>query len=684
MGKKLKLVFAIHNHQPVGNFDHVFSECFNKCYKPFLSVLKRHPTIKISIHFTGPLLEWIRTNQNEYFDELRHLIKKGQLEMLGGGFYEPILSILPKSDAIGQIKMQSDYLQKHFDQTPSGVWLAERIWDGSTPEILSTAGIDYTIIDDTHFKYAGFNQENINGYYVSERLGHKVNVFPIDKNLRYMIPFADPQKIIDYLGLCAERNPNSSVCYADDGEKFGVWPETFNTCYEERWLDRFFDIIEENNDWIEVVPAGEVLKEQRSNGLAYLPNASYEEMLEWALPLNAAYRYKLMKKSLEGQHIYGQVKDFIRGGIWPNFLVKYPESNLMYRKMLRVSNYVNSAKVSKEVKERAKDELYKGQCNCSYWHGLFGGLYLNYLRHSIYHHLMTAERIINSNMGKPSLGRDIVIKEEDYTCNGLSELVVENADFFYLFDPNCGGALVELDYKPKTFNLSNVMTRRKEAYHLDLARNDHENSARVDEFYYDKYSRYSFMDHFFAESTRAIDLLDCSYKEDGDFIGEVYETVEKSKNSFVLKRDGTFGDSKLPVTITKSFNFASKGDVVDVEYEIANNSSSDIDTTFGVEFNFTLLAGRDDGRFYEVNDEQLEGDKRYLVSVGESTNVNSVAMVDLWSGIRIRIATPQNVCNPKNFHYSLKLVGLYNRLKKRGYYEQNHSFNGFVGVLSIC
>ena len=82
---------------------------------------------------------------------------------------------------------KQDYLKKHFDCVPPGAWLAERVWDGSNPEILEEAGIRYTIIDDTHFKYAGFHQEDIHGYYVTERLGARVNVIPIDKNLRYMM-----------------------------------------------------------------------------------------------------------------------------------------------------------------------------------------------------------------------------------------------------------------------------------------------------------------------------------------------------------------------------------------------------------------------------------------------------------------------------------------------------------------
>ena len=40
-----------------------------------------------------------------------------------------------------------------------------------------------------------------------------------------------------------------------------------------------------------------------------------------------------------------------------------------------------SAKVAKlsakaKLSEKARTHLYRGQCNCPYWHGVFGGLYL--------------------------------------------------------------------------------------------------------------------------------------------------------------------------------------------------------------------------------------------------------------------------------------------------------------------
>ena len=52
-------VFAVHNHQPAGNFDSVFEEAFRHSYEPFLEVLERHPAVKCTQLWTGTLLEWL-------------------------------------------------------------------------------------------------------------------------------------------------------------------------------------------------------------------------------------------------------------------------------------------------------------------------------------------------------------------------------------------------------------------------------------------------------------------------------------------------------------------------------------------------------------------------------------------------------------------------------------------------
>ena len=50
--KKVNFIFAIHNHQPVGNFDHVAEEAYQKSYLPLMEVLRDHPWFRFCIHHT--------------------------------------------------------------------------------------------------------------------------------------------------------------------------------------------------------------------------------------------------------------------------------------------------------------------------------------------------------------------------------------------------------------------------------------------------------------------------------------------------------------------------------------------------------------------------------------------------------------------------------------------------------
>ena len=153
--RKVNLVFGIHCHQPAGNFDFVFEEVYQRSYLPFIEVVSRHPGVKMTLHYTGGLLEWIEDHHPEWFDLVLPLVEAGQVELLGGGYYEPILASIPEEDRRSQIQLLSNYLLDKFGQSPRGMWLAERIWESSIVPSLVKSKIEYVLVDDSHFISAG-------------------------------------------------------------------------------------------------------------------------------------------------------------------------------------------------------------------------------------------------------------------------------------------------------------------------------------------------------------------------------------------------------------------------------------------------------------------------------------------------------------------------------------------------
>src|SRR2546427_12094430 len=101
-------VMAVHAHRPVGNFDGVFAAAYDDAYAPFLALLERRPSLRIGLHTSGPLLEWLERERPEDLTRLTKLVERGQVEPWGGAMYEPSPPALPQHGRQGQIAARSD------------------------------------------------------------------------------------------------------------------------------------------------------------------------------------------------------------------------------------------------------------------------------------------------------------------------------------------------------------------------------------------------------------------------------------------------------------------------------------------------------------------------------------------------------------------------------------------------
>ena len=125
----LLFAFGVHIHQPVGNFDHVIDEHVREAYAPFLERLSTAGLLPISLHVSGPLLEWLEEHGSPFLDLIGRLAAEGKLELLLSGFYEPILAALPRADRIEQIAWMREHLRDRFGVEARGLWLTERVWE---------------------------------------------------------------------------------------------------------------------------------------------------------------------------------------------------------------------------------------------------------------------------------------------------------------------------------------------------------------------------------------------------------------------------------------------------------------------------------------------------------------------------------------------------------------------------
>lgn len=645
---KVHFAFCIHNHQPIGNFEHIFEEAYQKSYKPFLETLERHPSLKVNLHYSGCLLEWLQAKHPKFLNRIAKIVRQGRCELLGGGFYEPILPMIPAEDARGQLDLMNSYLRKNFGVIPKGVWLAERVWEPNLPSILASSGLEYTALDDTHFLSAGIREEDLVGYFITEDQAKPFAVFPISMKLRYTVPFRVPEETIDYFRSFSQRGSEAVLTLADDGEKFGLWPGTYKWVYEEGWLERFLGSLEENSDWLDTITFSDCLSNFPPSSKVYLPTASYEEMTHWALPADTGQNLENVIKALKDGNLYEGYRPFLRGGYFRNFLAKYPEANHLHKKMLYISSRLKALKDKKDF-NLARIFLYRGQCNCSYWHGVFGGLYLPHLRNATYDNLLRCETLIDK-----STRTSLKLEEVDFDADRLNELYLTTGSINLIVDPDEGGVIKEIDYLKKPVNITCVLSRRKESYHRSLVERSKSSAHQIGQksiheierpapkgveeyLFYDGYTHWSLIDHILSTESSSDDfkygrikwlrpLFDKPYDIKKDVSGRQIRIFLTRKENF------SYNNSQFSLTIEKEIAIFKNKSEIQFGYLLKNAGEIRLDFIFASEFSLGLPGNeriatsdrfkiRDEARKFSVNfssDKKLNWWQVPLLTVSQS------------------------------------------------------------------
>ena len=618
--KSIHLGLLLHNHQPVGNFPWVFQQVYEEAYLPMIEALERHPEVRLSLHYTGSLLDWMEEAQPAFLLRLALLVKRQQVEIVSGGYYEPILSSIPDTDKVAQIRRLTERIQRVFGTRATGMWIAERVWEPDLPKFLREAGIDWTILDDVHFKNVGLEDHDLLGYYATEDQSSTLKMYATSKSLRYTIPWRPVREAIENLHSLATSDGRRIAVMGDDGEKFGSWPGTRSYCWgsdsKPGWTEEFFTALEQNAAWLHTIPLGEYARNYPALGRIYIPTSSYIEMTEWALPPRKSYAFGKLLHHLEEEKRH-DILQFMRGGFWRNFLVRYPEINNQHKKMLRVHQNVYDAGATPET---GIIQLWKAQANDTYWHGLFGGIYMGHVRSAIYHHLIKAENAADlARFGAIHWQR---YEFTDFDRDSRDELIVESDQQNLYIDPQRGGTLFEWDIRRSMHNLLSVMTRHEESYHETLRQFEQERrqqeayithqlhsqqgyilasdepisphttvrtkEANLDKYLViDPYRRNSLIDHFLAPGITLEHFAQVRYEEQGNFVQLPYETMVKHDSSGItitlardgqVKRPGALGP--LPVHLQKTLFIPLGEENLIVRYTIHNKGQTRLQTRF--------------------------------------------------------------------------------------------------------
>jgi hypothetical protein len=657
----------LHNHQPVGNFPWVFQQVYEEAYLPMIEALERHPEIRLSLHYSGSLLDWLAEVQPAFLQRIHRLVQREQVEIVGGGYYEPILPAIPDSDKIAQICRLSEHLERTFGVKPDGLWLAERVWEPTLPGLLHQAGVEWTILDDNHLKNVGLNDDDLYGYYTTEDQSSVLKVYATKKALCHTIPFHPPQDIIELLRRLATPDGSRIVIMGNDGEKFGSWSETYAHCWNTNgragWVEEFFTLLEQNSAWLHTIPLGEYARTYPALGRIYIPTSSYIEMTEWALPAKESYLFGKLLRTLREEKRQ-DVLQFMHGGFWRNFLARYDEANNQHKKMLRVHTHVYDAGATEES---GFTHLLKAQANDAYWHGLFGGIYMSSIRSAVYHHLIKAENAADAILhGGVSWQH---YEFTDFERDTQQKLLIESDQQNLYLDPQHGGSLFEWDMRRSAHNMLCVMTRREEGYHQTLREFERKRRRQASLAFHqeqlpgqesqeqlsgqesgepasphimvrtkehnldrylivDRYRRASLIDHFLPFGLPLENFSQMRYEDQGNFATRPYQSeVQQNEEGIhvtfwrdgMVQRPGAL--SPIPIRLTKTLWVPLAEEKLVIFYTIENKSAARLQTQFATEWNFNMLGGGHNPQAYYCINGQ-ENAMAYFDSTAEYMGVS--------------------------------------------------------------
>ncbi|MGI9255725.1 MAG: alpha-amylase/4-alpha-glucanotransferase domain-containing protein, partial [Salinispira sp.] len=510
MSKKL-LIFGSVYSPPIGIFKEDIEISYWNYYRPLLKILYSYPKIPVVLFFTGTLLSWIEENHGEFLDVMAEMVKRRQLEILGGAYYAPMLNLISRQDCIGQIELLTTYIRKHFGRRPRGCWITEQIWEPPMPSIIQSAGINYIFLNEYHFWKAGFEERDFHTPCITEDQGKTLVVFPMVHDVYQHFWDMKPDSIRKKIEM-ADLGRENQVISLIHGIRHDISNSSHTESHLTAVLSELSALIDDNK--IELILPHQYLRTRRKLSRGYFPPTSYDEMQAYD-SISALENYLHHKGTLTSG--VGRT-GYYYGSLFRQNLSRYPEVNLMYAKMHFVQRLTAHIRGDKYRKQAAREELWHGQTHAPFWHGEHGGVYVNNYRKEVYAALIRSEKITREQgIFAPS------IISLDFDMDGLDEFLYQGNQI-NAYVHSLGGILFELDFIPSPWNFLDTMGRYPEVYH----------QSNQEAQGYDTYPRRAFVDHFFTPEA-TIEQFDRMISEDEGMFSTARYKIESENRSMSKK-----------------------------------------------------------------------------------------------------------------------------------------------------
>ena len=520
-----------------------YDRMYQSVYKPLARFLYSHPDFKFSFSFTGPQLLYYKKKRNEFLTIIKELVERNQVEILGGGFYAPVLPLLFPVDRNTQIDMLSTEIRQTVGKRPRGITMFADIWDSSLVNNLQTCGIEYTLLDGNSIPE---NKRNFL-YNIMHDLGKTVEIFPYYNEF---IPTAEttPEAFEKAIIKAVEKVEKQDEYFQITPDKIVVLSmnyEMLSQLIEVKWFEKYADYLKEQpQSRIKTGIIDEYRKAQNIKIPAYIPTAMTRLLNDWC-----GYLVRNRNKSTFPNTVY-------------NFMEIYPACRNLYNRITYLTILINQYKNDKMRKKAAREKLLEAQsgnallCN-------FNGPYTNTrYRQNAYRSLITAEKFLNED-GKFTE----TISRYDYTNDGLNEYICRMQNYF-AYISLLGGAVQELDVMKNCGNYADNLSRVFE----------YEGSE-------DGYNRGILVDHLFNDE-QLTRYINGEAAGDGVFSRIYYKEIKfsASRKELLLVAEAEYKPTHQNVSLRKKYLLNSNG--VTVQYILKNESSRPLKLKLAVESNF--------------------------------------------------------------------------------------------------
>ena len=523
---------------------------YQNLLKKLLTFLYEHNKYKMTFSFSGSHLDWLEKNHPEYIQLLKELVSKRQIEITGGGYYNPIFPFLFPQDRTGQIELMTYEIRRTVGKRPRGMTILASIWDNSLVTCVQNCGIEYVFLDSSLIPQT----ENLSAkdYFlplVLSEQGKSVKALPIYRDFDFQLQTEPEEYLRNLVKFVEEKTANDrfSVNTEERAISVNIEHTDFEKLFNSGWIKRFFECAQSDafSQTVKITLPYDYVHKVECFVPAFVPSGMRSDVANWAeIPYTKTRHNEFFQITVN------------------NFLITYKRLKAIYDRMLYISMIINHCHGDKARKKAARETLWKAQRGeifvCSP-EGVFPG---GNERQKVYKSLTEAEKYI-----RESTEFSESVTSYDYDGDGQNEYVCRMEKYTACVT-RISGALKELNVIQSLINYADNLSRIKKFDKID-----------------DNFERGLFMDYLFTPEEFAQYKSDF-VSENKVFGGLLFKEIGFNgiKNEIKLKALSSFSSIDLPVSLRKNYTANSNGCMV--QYILKNEGPIPIRGNFVVESDF--------------------------------------------------------------------------------------------------